>query len=53
MARDDGQDGVHSLVDAANIQPVDTETSWRVIEQERLSLADLLEGLSEEQWNHP
>jgi uncharacterized protein (TIGR03083 family) len=30
---------------------VDAETSWRVIEQERLSLADLLEGLTDEQWN--
>jgi uncharacterized protein (TIGR03083 family) len=53
MACDDGQDGVHSLVDAANIQPVDAETSWRVIEQERLRLADPLEGLSDEQWNRP
>jgi uncharacterized protein (TIGR03083 family) len=32
---------------------VDAETSWRVIEQERLSLAALLEGLSDEQWNSP
>jgi uncharacterized protein (TIGR03083 family) len=32
---------------------VDAETSWRVIEQERLSLADLLEGLSEDEWNTP
>jgi uncharacterized protein (TIGR03083 family) len=32
---------------------VDVETSWRVIEQERLSLADMLEGLSESQWNTP
>jgi uncharacterized protein (TIGR03083 family) len=32
---------------------VDAETSWRVIEQQRLSLADLLEGLSDEQWNVP
>jgi uncharacterized protein (TIGR03083 family) len=32
---------------------VDAETSWRVIEQERLSLADLLEDLSEDQWNSP
>jgi uncharacterized protein (TIGR03083 family) len=30
---------------------VDAETSWRVIEQERLSLADLLESLTDEQWN--
>jgi len=32
---------------------VDAETSWRVIEQERLSLADLLEQLTEDQWNSP
>jgi uncharacterized protein (TIGR03083 family) len=32
---------------------VDAETSWRVIEQERLSLAALLEGLTDEQWNAP
>ncbi len=32
---------------------MDAETSWRVIEQERLSLADLLEGLSEDEWNTP
>jgi uncharacterized protein (TIGR03083 family) len=32
---------------------VDAETSWRVIEQERRSLADLLENLSDEQWNSP
>jgi uncharacterized protein (TIGR03083 family) len=32
---------------------VDAETSWRVIEQERLSLAYLLEGLSEDEWNTP
>jgi uncharacterized protein (TIGR03083 family) len=32
---------------------VDADTSWRVIEQERLSLADLLEGLTDEQWNAP
>jgi len=32
---------------------VDAETSWRVIEQERLSLADLLEGLTDEQWSTP
>ena len=32
---------------------MDAETSWRVIEQERLSLADLLEGLTDEQWNAP
>jgi uncharacterized protein (TIGR03083 family) len=32
---------------------VDAETSWRVIESERLSLADLLEGLTDEQWNTP
>jgi uncharacterized protein (TIGR03083 family) len=32
---------------------VDAETSWWVIEQERRSLADLLENLSDEQWNSP
>jgi len=32
---------------------VDAETSWRVIEQERLSLAALLENLSDDQWNAP
>ena len=32
---------------------MDAETSWRVIEQERLSLAALLEGLTDEQWNAP
>ncbi len=32
---------------------MDAETSWRVIEQERLSLAVLLEGLPDEQWNAP
>jgi uncharacterized protein (TIGR03083 family) len=32
---------------------VDAEGSWRVIEQERLSLAALLEGLTDEQWNAP
>jgi uncharacterized protein (TIGR03083 family) len=36
-----------------SIRPVDAETSWRVIEQERLSLADLLDGLTDEQWNTP
>jgi uncharacterized protein (TIGR03083 family) len=30
---------------------VDAETSWRVIEQERLSLADLLDSLTDDQWN--
>jgi uncharacterized protein (TIGR03083 family) len=30
---------------------VDAETSWRVIEQERLSLAALLENLSDDEWN--
>ena len=30
---------------------MDVETSWRVIEQERLSLADLLADLSDHQWN--
>jgi uncharacterized protein (TIGR03083 family) len=32
---------------------VDAEFSWQAIERERLSLADLLEGLTEEQWNAP
>jgi uncharacterized protein (TIGR03083 family) len=32
---------------------VDAETSWRVIEQERRSLAALLKGLTDEQWNSP
>jgi len=32
---------------------VDSETSWRVIEQERLSLAALLEGLTDDEWNAP
>jgi uncharacterized protein (TIGR03083 family) len=30
---------------------MDAETTWRVIEQERLSLAALLEGLTDDQWN--
>ncbi|WP_306371329.1 maleylpyruvate isomerase family mycothiol-dependent enzyme [Nocardiopsis sp. CC223A] len=29
---------------------MDRDDSWRVIERERLALADLLEGLGEEQW---
>jgi uncharacterized protein (TIGR03083 family) len=32
---------------------VDAETSWRVIERERLSLAALLENLTDDQWNAP
>lgn len=32
---------------------MDAESSWRVIEQERLSLGNLLEGLTEEQRNSP
>jgi uncharacterized protein (TIGR03083 family) len=32
---------------------VDAERSWQVIEQQRLSLADLLESLTDEQWNTP
>jgi uncharacterized protein (TIGR03083 family) len=32
---------------------VDAEISWRVIEQERLSLAALLENLSDDEWNAP
>jgi uncharacterized protein (TIGR03083 family) len=32
---------------------VDAKDSWRVIEHQRRSLADLLEGLTEEQWEAP
>ncbi|MDT5210571.1 MAG: hypothetical protein QOF67_2986 [Mycobacterium sp.] len=32
---------------------MDAETSWRVIEQERLSLAALLANLTDDQWNAP
>jgi uncharacterized protein (TIGR03083 family) len=32
---------------------MDAETSWRVIEQERLSLAAMLEGRSDDEWNAP
>jgi uncharacterized protein (TIGR03083 family) len=32
---------------------MDAETCWRVIRDERLSLAALLEGLTDEQWNAP
>jgi len=32
---------------------MDAETSWRVIEQERLSLAALLEGRSDDEWDTP
>lgn len=32
---------------------MDREWSWRAIEQERLSLADLLETLTEEEWDRP
>jgi uncharacterized protein (TIGR03083 family) len=32
---------------------VDVETSWQVIEQERLSLAALLEDLTDDEWNSP
>ena len=32
---------------------MDADHSWRVIEHERLGLADLLEGLTEEQWASP
>jgi uncharacterized protein (TIGR03083 family) len=32
---------------------VDAETSWRVIEHERLSLAALLADLNDERWNDP
>jgi uncharacterized protein (TIGR03083 family) len=36
-----------------NIRAVDAETSWRVIEQERLSLASLVENLTDDEWNTP
>jgi uncharacterized protein (TIGR03083 family) len=32
---------------------MDREASWRVIEQQRLALADLLEGLTDEEWDSP
>ena len=32
---------------------MDREDSWRVIEEQRLSLADLLEGLTDTQWETP
>lgn len=32
---------------------MDRDDSWRVIERERLALADLLEGLTEGQWEAP
>ncbi|MGH3739399.1 MAG: maleylpyruvate isomerase family mycothiol-dependent enzyme, partial [Micromonosporaceae bacterium] len=32
---------------------MDREQSWKVIERERLSLADLLESLTEEEWEQP
>lgn len=32
---------------------MDRDDSWRIIERERLALADLLEGLTEEQWEAP
>lgn len=32
---------------------MDTEQSWQVIEQQRPAIADLLEGLSPEQWESP
>jgi uncharacterized protein (TIGR03083 family) len=32
---------------------VDVESSWRVIEEQRLSLADLLQGLTDVQWEAP
>lgn len=32
---------------------MDAETSWRVIEQERLSLAALLQDLTDDEWNSP
>ena len=32
---------------------MDREESWRIIEAQRLSLAELLEGLSEQQWETP
>jgi uncharacterized protein (TIGR03083 family) len=32
---------------------MDTEQTWQVIEQRRLAIADLLDGLSVEQWESP
>jgi len=32
---------------------LDAEQSWQVIEQQRLAIADLLDGLSAEQWESP
>jgi uncharacterized protein (TIGR03083 family) len=32
---------------------MDAEQSWQVIEQQRLAIADLLDGLSAEQWESP
>ena len=32
---------------------MDRERSWRVVEQERLFLADLLESLADEEWDRP
>jgi uncharacterized protein (TIGR03083 family) len=32
---------------------VDSERAWQLIEQERLSLADLLSGLTPAEWEHP
>jgi uncharacterized protein (TIGR03083 family) len=33
--------------------PMDAEASWRVSDKERLSLADLLEGLTDAEWSSP
>jgi uncharacterized protein (TIGR03083 family) len=33
--------------------PLDEDAVWSVVDAERRSLADLLDGLSEEQWAHP
>ena len=32
---------------------MDADRSWRIIEQQRLAIADLLDGLSAEQWQAP
>ena len=32
---------------------MDREESWQVIAEQRLTLARLLEGLSEAEWEHP
>jgi hypothetical protein len=32
---------------------MDPEQSWQVLEQQRLAIADMLDGLSAEQWESP